>query len=296
MRKLHSLLLVCLLTGFSNGALAGKVLLETGDVARLLKGGDSKVVLVDMSGGLQYFRYHIPGAVRLDYGELVQRRRDKVAVRVTDQRLVALLGSRGIARDSHVIIYDHTGGLNAGRLFWELERIGHRRISVINGGLVKWVLEKRPLSNKPVKVVPVRYIIGPGKGRSNEAGLADISRRSQGTWLLDVRSEAEYTGHPRILRSGHIPGARWLAWNRSLNLPDGFRLLLAERLLINLVRAGVPLRRDTPVILYCRSGHRAAQTYLVLRHLGYSRVRLYDGSMAEYSRYPQLPLRKGPQP
>ena len=254
MRKLHSLLLVCLLTGFSNGALAGKVLLETGDVARLLKGGDSKVVLVDMSGGLQYFRYHIPGAVRLDYGELVQRRRDKVAVRVTDQRLVALLGSRGIAR------------------------------------------EKRPLSNKQVKVVPVRYIIGPGKGRSNEAGLADISRRSQGTWLLDVRSEAEYTGHPRILRSGHIPGARWLAWNRSLNLPDGFRLLLAERLLINLVRAGVPLRRDTPVILYCRSGHRAAQTYLILRHLGYSRVRLYDGSMAEYSRYPQLPLRKGPQP
>jgi len=37
------------------------------------------------------------------------------------------------------------------------------------------------------------------------------------------------------------------------------------------------------VTVYCRSGMRAAHTYLVLRNAGFSRVRLYDGSWQEWS-------------
>ncbi|MDH3422631.1 MAG: rhodanese-like domain-containing protein, partial [Gemmatimonadota bacterium] len=37
------------------------------------------------------------------------------------------------------------------------------------------------------------------------------------------------------------------------------------------------------IVVYCRSGMRAAHTYVVLKHAGYPRVRLYDGSWQEWS-------------
>ena len=86
---------------------------------------DANVVLVDMSGDPQYQRFHIPGAIYLGYGNLVEKRKkDKVSVRIPDVRLYKVLGLLGISRDSHVVIYDDMGGLHAGRLYWELERIG----------------------------------------------------------------------------------------------------------------------------------------------------------------------------
>ncbi len=287
------LILVLLMSGMA--AQARQVMIDTATAARLLNERNPNIVLIDMSSGLQYRRFHIPGAVHLGYHELVFRRRDGVSLRLPDERLYAVLGSKGIGRNSHVIIYDDTGGLNAGRLFWELERIGHARVSIIDGGLVAWILEGRKVTNRVVKPRPVRYL--PGKaGRDNVASLTDVVRRDPRTWLLDVRSREEYTGWPRVRRSGHIPGARWLAWNQSVDLERAFRLKPAKKLLQALAQAGLPVKKDTPVILYCQSGHRAAQSYLVLRHLGFTRVRVYDGSMAEYSRYPRLPLRKGMTP
>lgn len=284
-------LLVILLL-FSSAAGATPVLMEPATAQKLL--GAKNVVFVDMSGDLQYHRFHVPGAVQLPYSSLVYKRKhDKVSVRVPDDYLYKILGALGISRDTHVIIYDDMGGLHAGRLFWELERIGHKRVSVINGGIVSWILEKRPVNNVLVKPLPVRYLAS-GGGRANEADLGMVLKRGAGVQLLDVRTEQEYRGHPRFKRTGHIPGARWLSWDTSLSLARGFRMKTVAKLGRLFEHAGIS--RDKPVIVYCRSGHRAAQTYLTLRSLGFRDVRLYDASMAEYSRRPQMPLKLGVQP
>jgi thiosulfate/3-mercaptopyruvate sulfurtransferase len=47
--------------------------------------------------------------------------------------------------------------------------------------------------------------------------------------------------------------------------------------------AALGVTPDKEVVTYCRSGARAAHTYLVLRHLGFTRVRNYDGSWLEWS-------------
>jgi len=136
---------------------------------------DSRVVIVDMTDDdLQYTRFHLPGAVRLAYHELLQPRvPGKPAARLDDAQFAALLGRLGIARNTHVVIYDDMGGLNAARLFWELERIGHRDVSVLDGGLVRWALDGRKLVNTPVKRVPATYQAA-GNGRANEAALTDV--------------------------------------------------------------------------------------------------------------------------
>jgi thiosulfate/3-mercaptopyruvate sulfurtransferase len=283
------------MAGFSLAAHAAPVWVDGAWLAARLN--DAKVALIDMSDDdAQYQRFHLPGARRLPYGALVKPRRpDGVKVRLDDHELAALLGRIGVTRDKHVVIYDDMGGLNAARLFWELERIGHPAVSVLDGGLVQWVLDGRKVVNNAPKPVPTAYRID-GKGRANEATLADMRAVSgNGGVLLDVRSEEEYVGESRKSRTGHVPGARWWPWEQGVNFDNGFARQKDEPLRASLRQAGAGDPK-APVIAYCRSGHRAAQTYLTLRGLGYENIRLYANSMNEYDKARDAPLTQGKQP
>jgi thiosulfate/3-mercaptopyruvate sulfurtransferase len=55
------------------------------------------------------------------------------------------MGDLGISEGDHVVIYDSSGFGPACRVFWTFKVFGHNRVSVLNGGLVKWMLEKRPI-------------------------------------------------------------------------------------------------------------------------------------------------------
>jgi thiosulfate/3-mercaptopyruvate sulfurtransferase len=259
---------------------------------------DADVVLVDMSSdATQYQRFHIPGAVYLGYGNLVQKRKkDKVSLRIPDERLYKILGILGISRQSHVVIYDDMGGLNAGRFYWELERIGHPRVSIVDGGLVKWILEGRKVDNKNVTRKPVQYAAA-DKIYTNDIDLAGVRKvLESGTYtLLDVRSKEEYVGHPKFKRTGHIPGAYLWSWDDSVAFDKGFVLKPEAQLQQSLASIGIK-DKSQPLLLYCNSGHRASQTYMTLKHLGYKNIKLYDGSMAEYTRDKQAPIKQGTKP
>jgi thiosulfate/3-mercaptopyruvate sulfurtransferase len=259
---------------------------------------DARVVVVDMSDDdTQYQRFHLPGAVRLPYETLVKERKaDKVKVRLDDPELAALFGKLGITREKYVVIYDDMGGLNAARLFWELERLGHPRVSVLDGGLVSWILDGRKVVNSAPRPVPAPYVLN-GAGRANEASLDDVktAMQTKSTRLLDVRSDEEYLGEPKKPRTGHIPGARWWPWERGVDFTRGFTRR-DEATLKQTLRSVGATDPQAPIIAYCRSGHRAAQSYLTLRSLGYENVRVYANSMNEYGLKPTDPLTQGAKP
>ncbi len=277
-----------------------------------------KLVIVDMSDDdTQYLRFHLPGAVRLPYDVLVKERQPdnfagskigqraeragpsagghKVKVRIDDTELLKVLGRLGITRDSHVVIYDDLGGLHAARLFWELERIGHPEVSVLDGGLVKWILDGRRVVNAPAPRKAVTYGRR-GVGRDNEAGLRDVQQalEKRSTRLLDVRTDEEYTGEPKKPRTGHIPGARLWPWDLAVDFERGF--VRRDDATLRKALAQVDTGPDRTVIAYCRSGHRAAHTYLTMRALGFEHVKLYANSMNEYSLAPAAPIKQGKEP
>jgi thiosulfate/3-mercaptopyruvate sulfurtransferase len=256
---------------------------------------DANLVLIDMNDDLQYQRFHIPGAVHLPYAAINYTNQHGASYSVGREHLIKILGLLGANSNSYIVIYDDVGGLNASRLYWELERLGHQRLGLLDGGLVKWILEGRKVINTPVQPDSKTYQPAKREGIINLATLSEISRLPADAVLLDVRTQEEYAGNLHQPRSGHIPGARWWPWDNTVDFTNDFRLKSANALKRQLQALGVN-DTDSPVYLYCNTGHRGSQTYFALRHLGFSKVKIYDGSMAEYSQHKELPLKTGMTP
>lgn len=264
--------------------------------------GKKEIVLIDMSSeDTQYDRFHIPGAHYFRYHYTLDvSKKSKFPKPVTDQRLAKILGQFGVSSESYIVLYDDMGGLNAGRLFWHLERMGHKKVSVLNGGLVNWILSGRKVTSQVTAPKAVQYVLNKqaskaGK-RKNHVFLADIKAASKdaSTVVLDVRSDIEYLGDIKKRKGGHVPGAKWWPWQQAVDFQKGFSKASKRKIGLSLQKAGITNSQQL-VIVYCRSGHRASQTYLTMRSLGYENVKLYANSMNEYGRSGSK-LRQGKNP
>lgn len=257
----------------------------------------SSLRIIDMSDDTQFQRFHIPGATHLPYAAINTRTKQGVSLSVGKDNIIKILGLLGIEAKHHIVIYDDMGGLHASRLFWELEKIGHKNISIVNGGLVKWILSGKKVTANIQEVKPVQYIPETKSERKNTATIEEILESSfnDKNVLLDVRSKDEYVGHPRYPRTGHIPNAKWLEWSESVDFEDGFKSKSEVTLKKQFENIGIK-NLNTPITLYCQSAHRASQSYFTLRQLGFNNVKIYDGSMSEYSKVKSAPLKKGLTP
>lgn len=273
----------------SFSVIASPVLVETDWLANNLN--NKELVIIDTSDHTQHLRFHIPGSIHIDYSEIVyKRKRDKVSIQIPNDYFMQILSKYGLSNDSYIIIYDDMGGFNAGRLFWQLEQIGHKRVSVLNGGLVKWINENRKVNNQSTKRAPTRYIANSSSKRNNLADVKTI--KTTNSLLIDARSKDEYVGHPKFPRTGHIPKAALWNWQDNIDFENSF-IIKNETQIKNQQKHIDFSNKKQSIITYCRSGHRASQTYLTLRSMGFENVKLYDGSMAEYSQNKKAPLVKG---
>jgi rhodanese-related sulfurtransferase len=99
--------------------------------------------------------------------------------------------------------------------------------------------------------------------------LVRMQQAGQAPLLLDVRTPAEYS-------QGHIAGA--------LNIPVD---QVAAR------HGALGVGRDREVVVYCQSGKRAARARQTLESLGYSNVRLLEGSVQGWKAERRPLLREG---
>jgi len=107
--------------------------------------------------------------------------------------------------------------------------------------------------------------------------------------LLDARSLDEYTGKKKYSQKiGHIPGAKHFEWTRGMDAEANYRLLSEETLQPMLDELG--LTRDKEIIVYCQSHHRSSFSYLMLKNLGYEKVRGYPGAWSEWGNRDDTPI------
>lgn len=261
----------------------------------------------DLGNGLQRAEYlaardeygeaHIPGAVFVDWTCDITEPEDPVPAQIAlPDRFAALMGSLGIGDATHVVVYDHSGGQFATRLWWALLHYGHDRVSVLDGGWEKWTAEDRPATDEVLAIEPGVFTPRLRRGWRKEA--EDVLTASEyGAFVLDARDKGQYTGAVARGegRAGHIPGARHLHAD-SLFEPENGTFLQEEKLIEKLREAGVPEDRDAPLIAYCNGGVAATVPLFALHRLGYRNLANYDGSWNEWGAREDLPVEKEKPP
>lgn len=267
------------------------LLVETGWLAE--NSSLSNLRIVDFRKTAQDYRAgHIPGAVFVERKTVWDKVDGIPGMLPAIETVVETLRKAGISNDNTVVIYDNMGGLWASRLFWALEYLGHRDVHLLNGGWNKWIHEGREVQMGVSVVPPGNFTaqVQPGLLATKEWILEVLG--SPDVQVVDTRSPMEFTGQDvRAKRGGHIPGAININWVGNLRGGDSKTFLPEKELAKIYDSQEVP--KDKVVVTHCQTGVRGAHTYFVLRLLGYPKVRLYDGSWAEWGNNPATPIATG---
>jgi thiosulfate/3-mercaptopyruvate sulfurtransferase len=272
------------------------VLVSTGWLADHLHEAGYRLLEVDVDP-TAYTNGHIEGAVGWDWKKDLQ---DPIVRDLpTQDALERRLGESGVTPDTTILLYGDNNNWFAAFAYWALKYFGHDQVKLVDGGLVKWSAEGRPLTTDVPTPAPTTYRFS-GETRENLRAYRDQVVAAIGSAkLLDIRSPAEYTGQliaPENLpqegaqRSGHIPTAVNVPWATAVG-PDGSFKTLDE--LQEIYVQGKGIDGSQPIIAYCRIGERSAHSWFVLHELiGIDDVKNYDGSWTEYGSGVRLPVEK----
>lgn len=252
--------------------------------------GDARLLLVDLSEPPMYAARHVPGAVNLPYQQIIRAEPPAMGLMPTEQRLSEVLSAIGLTDDVHVVAYDAEGNGRASRFLWTLDALGHPGFSLLDGGLAAWASAGGQLESGIVDPRPSQYqakLRNPGAVADTAYILEHL--QDPKVLVLDTRSPGEYAGvDQRAMRAGHIPGAANLEWTRAMDPQRDRRFLPEETLRKMLSELGAT--PDKEIITHCQTHHRSAHTYLMLKHLGYERVRGYAGSWSEWGNRQDTPI------
>lgn len=207
---------------------------------------------------------------------------------------IATFSRLGIDADSRVVCYDAMGGAIASRGWWMLRWLGHREVTVLDGGLQAWHARDLPLESGRQEVAPrdFRGVADAGRVLTSSDILGNLDA-AVGFPLVDARDAARFRGdvEPIDTRAGHIPETLNLPFTACLSDdgtwldPDALRRLLGPLLGDD---------EDVPWAVMCGSGVTACHLAISGLLAGYSEPRLYVGSWSEWIRDPSRPVGSGP--
>lgn len=244
---------------------------------------------------LAYAGGHIEGALRVDFNKVrVDRTVEgkKISKRVPDAAQVQALMRESGLRKGRPIVITSIGEApfeieEAARLYWTLKLYGADALAVLDGGNAAWLQAGQPISTAASKPAAGDWEAGPLRSHML-AEVADVEQAIKAkVQIVDARPLPQFLGlsfkRPSVMAGGHLPGAR--------NLPTDVRFRaqgVAQHFLTTDEYRGVFAAQsivvDRPTVTYCNTGHMAAGSWFIQSEiLGNQQVRLYDGSMHEWT-------------
>ena len=263
------------------------LLLEAAELAESLNNPD--ILVVDLCRSETFAQAHLPGAVHIEPASLVSGLKPATGRLPEKARLDALFSGIGYSPEKHIIAYDDEGGGWAGRFIWTLDVIGHKKSSLLNGGLHAWLAGGYP-TTKDVTVpasVETDIIITTDVIAEKEDVLNAISDPDTVIW--DARSAEEHAGTKVFAaRGGHIPGAINLDWLLTMDRQNHLKLTTD----LDDLLAAKGISQAKRIITHCQTHHRSGLTYFIGKLKGFQ-IKAYHGSWSEWGNDPTTPIETG---
>jgi thiosulfate/3-mercaptopyruvate sulfurtransferase len=208
---------------------------------------------VDLSNPASYAAGHIPGAIHLDYADLIRVEPPAMGLLPDEAWLGEVCSRLGLTPKRHVVAYDDEGNGRAGRLLWTLAVLGHESVFAAERRPPCLGCQRRTAGGAGPSPV-TRRLFGPfrqpgGGGRQSLHPGAARTRRP---------GPARYPHPDRIRRPGPTrrsrrpyPGAVNLNWIDAMDPQRQLRLLPDSTLRELLATRGVT--PDKEVIVYCQT-------------------------------------------
>ena len=294
-----------LVVGAMSAAVAATPLVDTGWLAKNIN--DDRLVLIDLRNKIDggsfdtYLEGHIPSAIHSDYLQDGWRvGRDEVVGLLPEAAQFEVLARKlGVSDDSHVILIPAGVGAtdfgSSARAYWTFKVFGHDEVSILDGGFAGWkaAYPDQIETGAPLAPEAGNFVAAfQPQGYVTTEQVRQIVDAGKGATLLDGRTEEQFLGdakHPKAATGGRIPGAELLFQETAYDISANRLKTVGE-----LENIYGDLDPELPIVSYCNTGHWAATNWFVLSEvLGHDDVKLYDGSMVEWTADGDNPLLVG---
>ena len=234
----------------------------------------------------EYKKQHIPKTIFFDLDDNSKKNTDLPHMLIEINNWDKIVSKMGIKNDDKIIIYDNSDVISSCRCWFNFIYFGHdpKLIHVLNGGLKKWIKEKRKITNDLTEIKISNYKSFEKKKLVKNKKLIDENINIQKFKVIDARSKERFEGkvsEPRKgLRSGSIKNSFCIPFNLCLNEDKTFK---DKEKLKNVFHLCLENINEKNIVFSCGSGVTAC-----VLALAYSLINdkyhpcIYDGSWAEY--------------
>ncbi|MEJ7838144.1 MAG: rhodanese-like domain-containing protein, partial [Thermomicrobiales bacterium] len=242
---------------------------------------DPGLKIIDVRPIERFLDGHIPGALSLDImgTRLLSSAPDAVAQ--WESSLESLMQQAGIEASDTMIAYEDFSGTSSAYAVWLGDVAGVAASALVDGGFNAWLAAGYEVTGDATHATPSEFQLTVNRDVVATAQSVAASLSANGSMqIVDTRTDQEFS-------AATIPGAKHLEWTRSLTADGLFRPF--EEIRADYVAQGIDLESDAPIATFCGSGLRAANAYVVLKHLGVRHPQNYGPSWSEWGRQPGLP-------
>ena len=100
------------------------------------------------NGEEEFNKMHIKNAYFFDIDKISDLKTNLPHMLPSKRKFEEKIRRFGVHQNSLIVVYDIKGIFSSPRVWWMFKYFGHKNIFVLNGGLKKWLEEKKPVTNK----------------------------------------------------------------------------------------------------------------------------------------------------
>ena len=244
----------------------------------------------------EYENKHISGAMFWDVDKHSDNDSPYPHMMSNSDYWTRMLWSFGIQNNDHIIVYDNSDIYSSCRLWFSLKYFGHEKVSVLDGGMKKWLKENRTTDNKINqdlgkfssidKLNPTtKYSVNEKSEFIKNKLQIDENIKNQSFQTVDARSRDRFEGkaeEPRPgLKKGCIIGSKNIPFQECIDKNTNTFKPKSE--LINIFNKN-DIDISKPVVFTCGSGMTACVLGMAYSLISDKNAVIYDGSWSEYGK------------